>query len=151
MPTKLQLQSLIICNHLFDWILWKFPVHFDPKSSRFGYITKKQDILKWLLGELIFVFLGGLLIIVLIFLVIILSPTSIANFTLIKGILLSIHLIVYGFCNTCTVVGYFVRVDICVAQYDILNEERFHMTPCKQSNFLYRKHVCRTIKRVLTI
>jgi hypothetical protein len=139
MPTKLQLQSLIICNHLFDWILWKFPVHFDPKSFRFGYITKKQDILKWLLGEFIFVFLGGLLIIVLIFLVIILSPTSLANFTLIKGILSSILLIVFGFCNAWTVVSYFVRADICLAQYDILNEERFHMTPCKHSNLLIQQ------------
>jgi hypothetical protein len=139
MPTKLQLQSLILCNRLFDWILWKFPVHFDPKSSRFGYITKKQDILKWLLGELIFVFLGGLLIIMLIFLVIILSPTSLANFTLVKGILSSILLIVFGFCNAWTVVGYFVRADICLAQYDILNEERFHTTPCKHSNLFIQQ------------
>jgi hypothetical protein len=122
MPTKLQLESLSLCNHLFPHFLWKYPLSFDLKTSKFIYTSERKAILIWAFFETVFLFLGGFMLPLLILLVKVLAPRLMPKFSIINTVITAITAIVFGFCSLVGLSCYFCGADVCSAQVDLLNE-----------------------------
>jgi uncharacterized membrane protein len=133
MPTKFQVNSLVLCIRIFSTFLWKYVLYFDTRTSSIVFIADKWVVRKWAFFDTIFI-LGGLVFVLLIGLTKILIPTLLPRYRLIDAVL-SVMIICCGSCLLlCESAIYIYGAECCSAYRDLVKQERTTVMSSKVEN-----------------